>query len=124
MYMGQDLMNPPTVEGWHSGREWINSGTLVERINFTAAQVGNTELPGVMAIIDRLASEGPTISPQRLVDGCLEMLGTYELAEETRSLLVADAEQEGPLSTGTEEFAQRVGEMLQMIVATQEFQFA
>ena len=124
MYMGQDLMNPPTVEGWHSGREWINSGTLVERINFTAAQVGNTELPGVMAIIDRLASEGPTISPQRLVDGCLEMLGTYELAEETRSLLIADAEQGGQLSTGPEEFAQRVGEMLQMIVATQEFQFA
>ena len=26
-YMGQDLMNPPTVEGWHTGREWIDSGT-------------------------------------------------------------------------------------------------
>ena len=25
-YMGQDLMNPPTVEGWHTGREWIDSG--------------------------------------------------------------------------------------------------
>ena len=117
-------MNPPTVEGWHSGREWINSGTLVERINFTAAQVGNTKLPGIMAIIDHLASEGPTISPQRLVDGCLEMLGTYELAEETRNLLIADAEQGDSLSTGTEEFPQRVGQMLQMIVATQEFQFA
>ncbi|MEK7814333.1 MAG: DUF1800 domain-containing protein, partial [Chloroflexota bacterium] len=32
-YMGMDLMNPPTVEGWHTGREWIDSGTLVERIN-------------------------------------------------------------------------------------------
>jgi len=27
-YMGQDLMNPPTVEGWHTGREWIDSGTF------------------------------------------------------------------------------------------------
>ena len=27
-YMGQDLMNPPTVEGWHTGKEWIDGGTL------------------------------------------------------------------------------------------------
>ena len=44
-YMGQDLMNPPTVEGWHTGGEWIDSGTLVERINFAADQVGNLDLP-------------------------------------------------------------------------------
>ena len=31
VYMGQDLLNPPTVEGWHTGKEWIDSGTLVER---------------------------------------------------------------------------------------------
>ena len=26
-YMGQELLNPPSVEGWHTGAEWINSGT-------------------------------------------------------------------------------------------------
>ena len=36
-YMGMDLMNPPTVEGWHTGHEWIDSGTLVERINFACS---------------------------------------------------------------------------------------
>ncbi len=77
-YMGQDLANPPTVEGWHTGQEWIDSGTLVERINFTADQMGNTKLPGIRAIIDRLGAEGPTLSPERLVDGCLELLGHYE----------------------------------------------
>ena len=56
-YMGQDLMNPPTVEGWHTGKEWIDSGTLVERINFAADQVGNTGLPGVQDIVNRLGSE-------------------------------------------------------------------
>ena len=44
-YMGQDLLNPPTVEGWHTGKEWIDSGSLVERINFTADQVGNINHP-------------------------------------------------------------------------------
>ena len=123
-YMGQDLLNPPTVEGWHTGKEWIDSGTLVERINFAADQVGNTDLPGVRAIIDRLSSEGPTISPERLVDRCLEMLGAYELAEETRGKLVAHAQRQGEMGTGTEDFAQRVGQMLQLMVATQEYQFA
>jgi len=123
-YMGQDLLNPPTVEGWHSGAEWIDSGTLLERINFAAGQVGNINAPGIRSIINRLGSEGRTMSPERLVDGCLEMLGGYELPAEPRSQLIEHARKGGVLHSGTEEFAQQVGQMLQLIVATQEFQFA
>ena len=123
-YMGQDLMNPPTVEGWHTGKEWIDSGTLVERINFAADQVGDIDLPGVRAIINRLSSEGATISPEGLVDRCLDLLGAYELADDTRSKLLAHAERGGELRTGTEEFAQSVGQMLQLIVATPEYLYA
>ena len=123
-YMGQDLMNPPTVEGWHTGKEWIDSGTLVERINFAADQVGNIDLPGIRSIIARLGSEGAILSAERLVDGCLELVGSYELSEETRGKLVTHARKGGELRTGTEEFAQRVGQMLQLIVATQEYLFA
>ena len=123
-YMGQDLINPPTVEGWHTGKEWIDSGTLVERINFAADQVGNTDLPGVRAIIDRLGSEGDTMSPERLVEACLDMIGAYELSEETRSKLVVHAQKAGELRSGTEAFARSVGQMLQLVVATQEYQFA
>ena len=123
-YMGQDLLNPPTVEGWHTGKEWIDSGTLVERINFTADQVGNVNLPGVRDIIARLRAEGPTLSPERLVDGCLELLGGYQLAEETRSELVTLARSAGEIQTGEEKFSHRVAQMLQSIVATTEYLFA
>jgi uncharacterized protein (DUF1800 family) len=123
-YMGMMLLEPPTVEGWHTGQEWIDSGTLVERINFVAGQVGNVNAPGIRAIIDRLGLEGRTLSAERLVDGCLDMVGGYELPEETRSQLVAYAERGGEVSTGTEKFAQRVGQVLQLIVATLEYQFA
>jgi uncharacterized protein (DUF1800 family) len=122
-YMGQDLLNPPTVEGWHTGKEWIDSGTLVERVNFTAGEMGRVDAPGIQAIIQRLGSEGPTISAERLVDGCLEMLGGYDLMEETRALLLSHAQTAATLRTGTEEFAQSVGQMLQLIVSTQEYQF-
>ena len=123
-YMGQDLMNPPTVEGWHTGREWIDSGTLVERINFTADAVGNTGHPGIQAIIRRLGSQGPTITPEQLVDGCLDMLGAYELADVTRNEMLSLAKSEGEIGTGTKEFEDRVGQMLQSIVATTEYLFA
>lgn len=123
-YMGQDLLNPPTVEGWHTGKEWIDSGTLVERINFTADQVGNTDLPGVKNIIERFNSEGSTISHEQFISGCLEMLGAYELTPETHSQLMEMAQSEGEVKTRTPEFETRVGQMLQSIVATTEYLFA
>jgi uncharacterized protein (DUF1800 family) len=122
-YMGQDLLNPPTVEGWHTGKEWIDSGTLVERVNFAAGEMGRINAPGIQAIVSRLGSEGPNISAERLVGGCLEMLGCYELTEENHNLLLSHARAAATLNTGSTEFAQSVGQMLQLIVSTQEYQF-
>jgi uncharacterized protein (DUF1800 family) len=45
-YMGQDLLNPPSVEDWHTGKEWIDTGCLVERINFAAQQVADVHNRG------------------------------------------------------------------------------
>ena len=53
-YMGQALMDPPSVEGWHTGSEWINSGSLLARINFVADRVADTTLPGVKSIVDKM----------------------------------------------------------------------
>ena len=123
MYMGQDLLNPPTVEGWHTGKEWIDSGTLVERVNFTAGEMARIESPGIRAIIDRLSKDGASISAEHLIDGCLEMLGGYQLVEETRELLLGHAQDSASFDTSSQEFAQLVGQMLQLIVSTQEYQF-
>lgn len=122
-YMGQDLMNPPTVEGWHTGGEWIDSGTLVERINFAADQVGNLDLPGVQDMVARVGSQGAATAEQ-VVDRCLELLGAYELADDTREQLIAHVGRGGDLVPGSAEFSQRVGQTLQLIVSTQEYQFA
>ena len=46
------------------------------------------------------------MSPERLVHGCLQLLGHYELPEETRSML-EHLQTGGELRTGTEDFAQR-----------------
>ena len=127
-YMGQDLLNPPTVEGWHTGREWIDSGTLVERINFVADQVGNLDMPGVKLIVDRLSADASTMTTEGFVDGCLDLIGPIEVNAKTRTALIEHAASGGELRRSTEEergrFARRVGEMLQLIVATAEYQYA
>ena len=126
-YMGMDLMNPPTVEGWHTGREWIDSGTLVERINYASELLGNTDLPGVKGLIDRLMSRGDSLSPETFVDGCLDLIGPITVDDGTRSELVAHAQKSGDLHHGSSseqiDFTRRTGEMFQMIASTAEFQF-
>ena len=45
IYMGQYLNNPPSVEGWHQGTDWLDTGTLVERVNFATQQLGDAQNP-------------------------------------------------------------------------------
>ena len=126
--MGQSLLDPPSVEGWHTGREWIDSGTLIERINFVADQVGNHDLPGIKLILDRMSAGASPVSPEEFVDGCLDLIGPVEVNKRTKELLVQHVANGGALNRDGEgarsAFRQRVAEMLQLIVATAEYQYA
>jgi uncharacterized protein (DUF1800 family) len=123
-YMGQDLLNPPSVEGWHTGKEWIDTGCLVERINFAAQQVGDLSKPGVQLIVDRLRAAG-RLSPEGFVDTCLELVGPLQVRPATRQALLEHIRPGGELRFEAGEdraAAQRVSELLQLIVATREYQ--
>ncbi len=125
--MGQALMNPLTVEGWHTGRDWIDGGTLNERVNYAAEQVGDTSMPGVQGIIRRLCEHGRPLTPDEFVDECLDLAGPVVVDEDTRDGLLRHAETEGDLKfDGKRQQAEtesRVARMLQLIVATREYQF-
>ena len=127
-WMGQYLINPPSVEGWHEGLEWIDTGTFVERLNFASSQLGNTDHPGVRSIIDRVATNGgAAIGPAELVDRCLDEIGMVAVSDETRASLVGYASADGEIVTGPEvdsDTSERVAQLLQMIAATHEFQRA
>ncbi len=125
-YMGQDMLNPPSVEGWHTGKEWINSGSLMARVNFVAEKVGDTSLPGVRAIINRLKAHG-SLSPEQLVDGCLDQIGPVEVGADTKQELLSQAKEWGQVTWDSDANAkiadQHTAEMLQLIAATREYQF-
>ena len=122
-YMGQSLLDPPSVEGWYTGQEWINSGSLLARINFVADRVANTSLPGISAIIGHIKSDGVN-SPEELVEASLEHMGFLEVGDETMSQLLDHAKAEGNMNWNDEAAAgTRVGEMLALVGAPTEYQF-
>ncbi len=127
-HMGQSLHNPPSVEGWQTGRDWINSGAVVGRINFVADRVSNVELPGVQKLVHRVAaSNGVHMSPDQLVDQCVDLIGPLQVSDATRQELISHASEEGDLSWerggAYDRSSERVGEMLALIAATTEYQF-
>ena len=126
--MGQALMGPPSVEGWQGGSEWINTGTYVGRINFVSSLLGDPTRPGVRDVIDhigRAAGDGD-LSPESLIDACLDVLGPMEVLDSTRANLTDFAGTFGRLSYSDEERAadteEAVVNLIQLIVSTQEYQ--
>lgn len=118
MWMGQELNNPTSVEGWNQGTEWVDTGTLIERINFASEQFGDTSKPGVKTIVDRIASsDGDRMPPERLVDSCLDQMGAISVSGETRDVLIGFAKQGGSSR-------QDIAQMLRLTAATKEFQRA
>ena len=117
VWMGQELNNPPSVEGWHQGTEWIDTGTLIERINFASEQFGDPNKPGVRAMVDRICQDGADgLSSERLVDRCLDEMGAFSVTEETYDTLVKFVE--------GGHARQNVGHLLRLSASTREFQMA
>jgi uncharacterized protein (DUF1800 family) len=124
-FMGQGLLQPPTVEGWHEGVEWIDSGSLVERVNFAARELSNPSNPGVRAIVDRLARDGGTAqSASDVVDGCLDLMGPLQVEDNTREAMIEFASQFGDVDLEAEESVETVANVMRLIASSKEYQLA
>ncbi len=126
--MGQQLLDPPSVEGWHTGAEWINSATLMSRVNFASQQFADVNKPGVQSIIEHVRAQGNRLSPEQVVDACLEVMGPLSVDARTRQQLVDHLAAAGDIDFETDNgsacAAERIRELLQLIVGTREYQLA
>ena len=123
-YMGQFLNNPPSVEGWHQGTDWLDTGTLVERVNFASQQIGDSTKPGIQAMIERIASTPNNVaSPEDLISVCLEEMGVISVEEDTMKVLIDFASQghDQPINASNDG-SQKISAALQMVASTKEFQ--
>ena len=86
--MGQDLLAPPTVKGWDGGEAWINTSTLLARINFANALSNSRQLFGGSSarLTDYLQQNA--LTPEAWVDFLLETLGPLPVSPATRQTLV------------------------------------
>ncbi len=128
-YMGQWLLNPPSVEGWHWGTEWIDSGALVERVNFASERFGDLQSPGVNKIVDRILENGDgEVSAKQVVERALDELSISSLTPGTKSALDDFAEaqfaSDADPSKDSQTPRERVVNILKIVGATPEFQRA
>jgi len=116
--MGQELLNPPTVEGWHTGAEWLDAGTLSERINFAVESVSDTHKPRINALVDRVSDqcqEGE-MGHDELLKYCLNEFGGLQICEDDLSRIKRS------VSGMKQETEERLVGYLQCIVSSPEYQ--
>ena len=112
------IVSKKMVEGWHEGKEWGDTGTLIERINFSSEQLGDYKNPGVEKIVDTLVLEGvELISAEEIVAKCLEHLGYLEVSDETRDVLVEYAKE-------IDDPVMKITGIIRLVTTSKEFQLA
>lgn len=125
MLMGQQLLNPPTVEGWHTGKEWIDSALLMERVNFAVERIGDPDAPGVNEMIKRIVAGRESIELVELLDAALYELGAIDLEPKTRKALLEEVAVNGRVQlNGANEskYEAAVLEIFELIAASREYQ--
>ena len=125
--MGQQLLNPPSVEGWHQGLEWIETGSLTERVNFASQHLGDLSKPGVRRIVQNVMDdEGESISAAVCVDKCLDQLGAIQTSQYIYNTLVEFAQENGipsiNLLKDKENAAKKISELMSVVASVPEFQ--
>ena len=117
LLMGQFLLNPPSVEGWHEGEEWIDSGSLIERINYASDEISNKSSKGVKRIIEIIKSK-KIGSDEEFINVCLEALGYIELSERSYKII-----SEHLKINNYENNEDKITDILRIIVSTPDFQY-
>ena len=110
------------MEGWHEGEEWVDSGALVERINFASGELEKTDTPGIARMVSRVRADGSDLSGRAYVETCLDAMGALDVSDRTKALLSEHASGQPAASSPAEETGRAV-EMFQLIASTPDFQY-
>lgn len=125
--MGQGVFRPPSVEGWHEGKEWIESGALVQRVNYVSNLFRNRENSGVRQIVSRVVgNNSEEMTVENIVDNCLNLMGPMRLSKDSRMHVIDYAgsnRYSGIENLNEEELEVHISQILGLIAATPEYQF-
>ena len=125
-FMGQTLLNPPSVEGWHQGLEWIETGSIT-RVNFSAQNLGDISKVGIKNLVRNVLQQaGQFMSAEDCVDKCLDELGYIKVSDYIRDSLIEFADDSGisdiDLEKNIDEAELKMSGILSVIGSAPEFQ--
>jgi uncharacterized protein (DUF1800 family) len=103
---GQELFAPPSVKGWDGGAAWINSTSLLERLNWAADVVWGNPDRGVTPFDPAAWLDGQGVKREDGARAFVDLLLQDDLAAEARNLALAAGRDRGV--TGLRKALQRV----------------
>jgi hypothetical protein len=112
---GQELFAPPSVKGWDGGTTWINSSTLLERLNWATDVVWGNPDRGVLPFDPVAWLDGHGVKPEEAARAFVSLLLQDDLAAEARDLVLAE---------GHDRSLSGLRKSLQRVLHCPEFQLA
>ena len=114
---GQQLFEPPDVNGWELGPGWFSSGSMLARMNFAASLAGNQKFNL------RDMARGRVSSPEELVALMSDRLTPPQFVSDSYNALV-DYTRAGGSWTGSDtQLATKASGLAHLIVGSGEYQF-
>jgi uncharacterized protein (DUF1800 family) len=115
--MGQQLYEPPDVNGWELGPAWFTTGAMLARMNFASQLVTNQR------VALREAARGSTASPESLIDFVYGALSLPAGADDLRATL-GDYVRAGGEWTGSDsQVLAKAAGLFHLLCGSGEYQF-
>jgi uncharacterized protein (DUF1800 family) len=114
--MGQNLFEPPDVNGWDTGKGWFSSGSMLARMNFaqSVASSRQTQLAG--------ASQPYAQSPGRVLSWALDSIRTAPMDDAVKAELESYLVANGPWTGSAAQLQIKVPGLARLIAGTPEYQ--
>jgi hypothetical protein len=115
--MGQQLYEPPDVNGWATGPEWFSTSSMLSRMNFAATLMGNQKF-----------NLGRELQPyrqsaDRVVDYILNHYTYAPISTDVYNALLEYARGGGPWTGNDTQLNNKGAGLARLLVASSEYQF-
>ncbi len=115
--MGQQLFEPPDVNGWETGEGWFSTGGMLARMNFAATLTGNQKFNL------REAARGSKGTPQAVLSFALDRLSPLPFDEGPSEALLTYL-RAGTTWTGSDsELLAKTAGLMHLLLASPHYQF-
>ena len=115
--MGQQLFEPPDVNGWELGRGWFSTGSMLARMNF-ASQLASNQKFNL-----RDAARPHASTPEALLTHVLDRLTPQEYSASSQGALMDYARTGASYPASDTQLATKVAGLVHLVVGSGDYQF-